>query len=91
MGETHMRLAMEKEAIYASSFPFLEYGQDLDIMSEMEKGVRSSRLTRTDYDTNPPNKKEQKYLNEYLDKMHCRKSDRIPEKLYKDGPDAYLV
>lgn len=26
MGETHMRLAIEREAIYASNFPFIEYG-----------------------------------------------------------------
>jgi hypothetical protein len=27
----------------------------------------------------------------YLERLHCRKSDRIPEKLYGSGPDAYLV
>jgi hypothetical protein len=29
LGETHMRLAMEEEALYASEYPFLEYGIDL--------------------------------------------------------------
>lgn len=60
MGETHMRLAIEREALYASNFPFIEYGQDIDIMSEMEKGVKATRLTRTEYDTNPHKKKEMK-------------------------------
>ena len=26
MGETHMRLAIEREAVYAAEFPFIEYG-----------------------------------------------------------------
>lgn len=39
MGETHMRLAIEREFIYASEYPFIDYGLDLKIMSEMEKGI----------------------------------------------------
>lgn len=39
LGETHMRLAIEKEAIYAQEFPFVEYGIDLHIMAELEKGI----------------------------------------------------
>jgi hypothetical protein len=29
MGETHMRLAMEREFQYAKRFPFIDYGIDL--------------------------------------------------------------
>ena len=29
MGETHMRLALEREAIYAMDFPFVDYGIDI--------------------------------------------------------------
>ena len=40
LGETHMRLAFEREAIYASEYPFVEYGVDLQVMAELEKGVK---------------------------------------------------
>ena len=48
-----MRMAIEREMLYASDFPFIEYGQDLAIMGEMEKGVKIERLTETEYDTKP--------------------------------------
>lgn len=40
MGETHMRLSIEREAIYGAEFPFIEYGQDLHVMAAVEKGVK---------------------------------------------------
>lgn len=90
LGETHMRLAFEKEALYAAEFPFIEYGQDLQIMAELEKGIQVNMLTRTEVDTNPP-PKEKKEVNKYIEKLHSRKADRIPIKLYGSGPDAYLL
>jgi len=39
MGESHMRLAIEKEAMYAARFPFVDYGADVALMAELEKGV----------------------------------------------------
>jgi len=39
MGETHLRLALEREVLYATEFPFVDYGIDLSVMSEMEKGI----------------------------------------------------
>jgi len=54
LGETHMRLALEKETIYAQDFPFVEYGLDLQVMGELEKGVKVERLSTTQYDANPP-------------------------------------
>lgn len=40
LGETHMRISLETEALYAAEFPFVDYGSDLAIMAEMEKGVK---------------------------------------------------
>lgn len=40
LGETHMRVCLETEALYASEYPFVDYGCDLHIMAEMEKGVK---------------------------------------------------
>ena len=64
LGETHMRLALEREHIYASSFPFVEYGLDLHIMSELEKGIKMEYISRTDYDTDPQ-KSDKKTVEQY--------------------------
>ena len=48
-----MRMAMEAEAVHASQWPFIEYGQDIHIMAALEKGASVERLSRTDYDTLP--------------------------------------
>jgi hypothetical protein len=60
LGESHMRMALEREAMYASDFPFIEYGQDLHMMGEWEKGVKMERLTETEYDTNPHRESKEK-------------------------------
>ncbi len=36
LGESHMRLAIEREAHYAAVYPFVDYGSDLAIMSQLE-------------------------------------------------------
>ena len=60
LGESHMRLGIEREAMYAQDFPFVEYGQDLNIMAEYEKGVKIEHLSRTDYDADPHRENEEK-------------------------------
>jgi hypothetical protein len=60
LGESHMRLGIEREAMYAQDFPFVEYGQDLNIMAEYEKGVKIEHLSRTDYDADPHRDNEEK-------------------------------
>lgn len=85
-----MRLAIEREALYASEYPFVEYGLDLPIMAELDKGIHIDQLTRSEYDTNPP-KKENLYINKYLSNLHSRKADKVPLELHGSGPDAYLL
>lgn len=34
-----MRLAFEREILYATEFPFVDYGVDLEMMAEIEKGI----------------------------------------------------
>jgi len=85
-----MRLALEREAAYAADFPFVEYGIDLHVMAELEKGMKVEKLTETPYDTDPP-KDEKEYINEYLSHKRPRRSDRIPVKLVGKGPAAYLL
>ena len=59
-----MRLAMEREAIYASKYPFIDYGIDLHVMAEFEKGVRIDKMTVSDYDTKP-SKEHKKFVDHY--------------------------
>lgn len=59
-----MRLALEREAIYASKFPFVEYGLDLNVMAELEKGVKMEYISRTDYDTDP-SKQDKETVEQY--------------------------
>lgn len=54
LGETHMRMALERELLYAQDFPFVDYGKDLKLMSEIEKGVKLVKVPRSDIDANPP-------------------------------------
>lgn len=54
MGESHMRLALEKEAMYAAKFPFVDYGVDLNLMAELEQGVQLTKVARTDTDAKLP-------------------------------------
>ena len=56
LGETHMRVAFEKEMLYARQFPFVDYGIDLQIMADMEKGVRLTKLSNVPTDTDLANK-----------------------------------
>ena len=51
LGETHMRMAMEFEMLYAKEFPFVDYGIDLEVMAAMEKGIRITRLSNVPTDT----------------------------------------
>lgn len=85
-----MRMALEREALYASEYPFIEYGLDLTMMAELEKGVKRTRLTDTDYDANPP-KETKEYVHNYLSKMKSKKMDRIPLRLAGKGHSAYLL
>lgn len=90
LGESHMRLALEREAHYAADFPFVEYGIDLHVMAELEKGIRVTRLSETNYDTDPPPQEKAK-VDEYMMRARPRKSDRIPVELVGKGPAAYLL
>jgi len=46
-----MRMAMEEEMFYARDFPFVDYGIDLKLMADMEKGVRITKLSKIPADT----------------------------------------
>lgn len=51
-----MRMAMDMEMIYARDYPFVDYGIDLKLMADLEKGVRISKLSSLPTDTDKANK-----------------------------------
>ena len=96
MGESHMRLAIEKEAYYASNFPFVDYGCDLELMSELEKGVKMTKLIgdHKESDAQKPEDKKavkSRETNEYLAKMRPRQYDKLPIKFVGKGPGGYML
>ena len=98
LGETHMRLAMEMEMLYARDFPFVDYGIDLEVMAALEKGMRISRLTNVPNDTAlkhsdvqriPATLKED--TERALQNTRPRQYDKIPFKFWGKGPGGYLL
>ena len=77
LGETHQRLAIEKELFYAARWPTVHYGQDLERMGEYAKGMKVEVLTQSDYDTNPP-EKDERIMAEKLSKIRSKKQDIVP-------------
>lgn len=90
MGETHMRLAMEREQLYAADFPFIDYGCDLRLMSEIEKGVKMVKIKQSDIDTNPP-EAVKKRVEAALAKMKPKKHDYLPEDFVGKAGKGYIL
>jgi len=90
MGESHMRLALEKEALYAAKFPFVDYGVDLNLMAELEQGIQLTKVYRTDTDAKLPEEKREE-TDEYLSKMRPRQYDKVPENFVGKGPNGYIL
>lgn len=87
-----MRLAMELEALYASQYPFLNYGADLDVMAELEKGIKVERLT--DNGTRESDmkivKEKKQETHDYLARLKSRRTDKVPIKFEGRAEKGYL-
>ena len=83
-------MALEREALYAMEFPFVDYGIDLELMAQMEKGIRIEKMVRTDIDANPPKHVEEK-VEECLKKVKARSQDIIPIGFHGKGPRGYIL
>ena len=90
LGETHQRLAIERELLYAQDFPFIDYGLDLNVMAEMEKGIKMTKIKRSDIDSNPPEEVKKK-IEESIMKLKSKKQDHIPEKFIGKGGHGYVL
>ena len=92
-----MRMAMDMEVIYARDYPFVDYGIDLKLMADMEKGMRISNLNPLPTDTDKANKPMRIPENikedteRYLEAQRPRKYDLIPMKFWGKGGHGYTL
>lgn len=92
-----MRMANEFEMLYAREYPFIDYGIDLQVMAEMEKGVRITKLSAVATDTDkvnepmriPSDLKED--TERYLQHMRPRAQDKVPLSFWGKGPHGYML
>lgn len=85
-----MRMAIEHEALYAAEYPFVDYGCDLYVMAEMEKGVRIEKFHEREADVKaePLKKKD---VEQYLSKMRPVAWHKVPETFVGKGPNGYML
>ena len=76
--------------MYAMKYPFCDYGSDLNLMAELDKGVRLQRLADKEGDSKL-NKEEQEEVDLYLHKLPRRKYDKVPINFVGKGPGGYLL
>ena len=87
---TTWRLALEKEFLYASRFGFVDYGLDLPLMAELEKGIPSVELTSTTLDYNPP-KETKEQVQKELQKVKVPDMYFVPKYEVGKGARKYVV
>lgn len=76
--------------MYASEFPFIDYGLDLRLMSEIEKGIQMVKVKRSDIDANPP-EAVKKNIEAKIAKMKPKKQDFIPEDFTGKAGKGYIL
>lgn len=65
-------MALERECQYAMSFPFVDYGLDIEVMAELERGIILTAIKRSDADSNPPEPLKRK-IEEGLSKLKAKR------------------
>ena len=92
LGETHMRACIEAEALYAAEYPFVDYGADLGIMSQLEAGVKVEKLNRTEQDSKHMDKKQKDHVEEYLaTQVKAVRWTKVPEAFSGKGHRGWML
>ena len=79
------------EAHYAADFPFVDYGVDIPMMAELEKGVKVMKIKRSETDIAKAGKPETNETEEYLALMKKKRYTKIPIGYAGRGPRGYLL
>ena len=86
-----IKLGLEMEMLYNMDFPFIDYGSDLVLMAQRERGVLFQRYRRSDVDINPP-KEVKDRMEKILEKQKKpKKHDIVTEKFVGTGSRGYFV
>jgi len=85
-----IELALEREMMYSVFFPWVDYGKDLHILAERDRGVLFERYRFTELDANPP-----AVIKAKMDKMYEETSKKryeiVTENFVGHGPKGYYV
>ena len=84
------KLGVEREFLYASQFPFVDYGIDLQAMAIFEKGLQTARLTRRMTDAEMPEEVKAK-IRERLARVRPLPRKMVENYVVGKGPGAYKV
>ena len=90
VGETGLKMLLEREVMYAHEFKFVDYGKDLFVMGKVEEGVELKRLDRSTIDVDPP-KDILERMSKVLKNIKPKKMNMVPIKFIGKGPKGYLV
>ena len=84
------KLGVEREFLYASVNPFLDFGIDLSMISLLEQGIPNIRLTKSHIDVNPPSEVQEK-IKRKLETVRPMRRSTVVRKTVGEGPHAYKV
>ncbi|OMJ88636.1 hypothetical protein SteCoe_9421 [Stentor coeruleus] len=90
LGRTIWRLGLEREISYAVRYPFIDYGLDLSVMAELEKGIGEIRFIKSAIDINPP-PDVVKRVQEKIDKLRPPRVYTIPKGTVGKGPKTIQI
>jgi len=85
-----IELALEREMMYSVFFPWVDYGKDLHILAEKDRGILFERYRFTELDVKPP-----AHIKAKLDKLYEESSKKryeiVTENFVGHGPKGYYV
>lgn len=90
IGETGLRMGLELEYQYSDEYPFVDYGKDLNWMSDREKGVEIREVERSMIDREVYPEMEHEFNNR-LKKVKPKMYDLVPLKRYGSGDHSYML
>jgi len=87
---TTIKLGLEMEMMYSMDFPWVDYGKDLQVMAERDRGVLIQRFRRTEVDIYSTKETEAK-MEKILENLPKKKYDLVTEKFIGRGTGGYFV
>lgn len=87
-----MRACIEAECMYAAEYPFIDYGSDLAIMSQLEAGVKITKLEDRWPEDTQLTVKEKDRVEKYLaEKQKAIRWTKVPQEFYGRGQGGWYL